>query len=160
LEDQVTGLRCLGEQFPELDMARVGIFGWSFGGYLSAMAVMRRPDIFHAAVCGAPVTDFREYDTHYTERYLGLPQVCPEAYDVSSIHTYASRLQRPILIIHGTADDNCCFSGSLRLSDTLFRAGIDHEFLPLRGEKHMVTNPDVVFHLYKRLLLFFKRHLV
>ena len=73
LDDQVRGLQSLGARFPELDLQRVGVYGWSFGGYFSAMAVMRRPDVFHAAVAGAPVTDWRLYDTAYTERYLGMP---------------------------------------------------------------------------------------
>ena len=74
LDDQVAGLKALGRRFPEMDLERVGIVGWSFGGYLSALAVLKRPDVFKAAVAGAPVVDWLDYDTHYTERYLGLPQ--------------------------------------------------------------------------------------
>jgi dipeptidyl-peptidase-4 len=95
LEDQVDALRAAGEQFPFLDLSRVGIRGWSFGGYLSAMAVLRRPDVFHAAVAGAPVTDLRWYDTHYTERYLGHPAEEPDVYTRNSILADASRLERP-----------------------------------------------------------------
>jgi dipeptidyl-peptidase-4 len=73
LEDQVDGLLAVAERHPDLDLRRVGIRGWSFGGYLAALAVLRRPDVFHAAVAGRPVTDWRLYDTHYTERYLGHP---------------------------------------------------------------------------------------
>ena len=73
LEDQIAGLKALGKHFPEMDLERVGVYGWSFGGYLSALAVLQAPDMFKAAVAGAPVVDWLDYDTHYTERYLGLP---------------------------------------------------------------------------------------
>ena len=73
LEDQVAGLKALGAKYPAMDLDRVGIDGWSFGGYMAALAVMRRPDVFKAGVAGAPVTDWHDYDTHYTERYLGVP---------------------------------------------------------------------------------------
>ena len=79
------GLHAAAHAFPELDLTKVAMRGWSFGGYLSAMAVIDRPDVFHAAVAGAPVTDQRLYDTGYTERYLGLPQSSPESYDKSSL---------------------------------------------------------------------------
>ena len=85
LEDQVDALHAVAEEQPDLDLARVGIRGWSFGGYLAALAVLRRPDVFHAAVAGAPVTDWALYDTHYTERYLGRPDEHPEAYARSSL---------------------------------------------------------------------------
>ena len=126
---------------------------------MAGMAVMRRPDVFHVAVSGAPVCDFAEYDTHYTERYLGLPETHGEAYRKSSLHTYARGLKRPMLFIHGTADDNCYFAGTLRMSDALFRAGIEHEFLPLSGETHMVLDPIVQIRMYERIARFFKRHL-
>ncbi len=140
-------------------MARVGIFGWSFGGYFSAMAVIRRPDVFHAAVAGAPVTDWLDYDTHYTERYLGLPAKNPQAYKVSSVLDTAHELRRPLLLIHGTADDNVFFLHSIRLADALFRAGRDFEFLPLAGQTHMVSDPTEVRQLYTRIAAFFLEQL-
>ena len=85
LEDQVDALRAAADRFGDLDTGRVAIRGWSFGGYLAALAVLRRPDVFHAAVAGAPVTDWRLYDTHYTERYLGFPDHDRAAYDRSSL---------------------------------------------------------------------------
>jgi len=143
LEDQVAGLRALGERFPEMDLDRVGIFGWSFGGYFSAMAVMQRPDVFHAGVAGAPVADWRDYDTHYTERYIGLPQENEHGYTHGSVLTHAPRLERPLLIIHGTADDNVYFTHAIKMSDALLRAARPHDFLPLSGFTHMVADPDV-----------------
>jgi dipeptidyl-peptidase-4 len=159
LEEQVAGLTALGERFRELDLDRVGIVGWSFGGYLSALAVLRRPDVFKAAVAGAPVADFRDYDTHYTERYLGLPETSPGAYEEASLLTYAAALRRPLLLVHGTGDDNVFFRHTLRLADALFRAGREFELLPLSGATHMVPDPVLQEQLGSRIARFFQRHL-
>lgn len=159
LADQVAGLQSLGARYHELDLSRVGIYGWSFGGYFAAMAVMRRPDVYHAAVAGAPVADWRDYDTHYTERYLGLPEEDPQAYEASSVLTYARDLKRPLLLVHGTADDNVYFLNSLKISDALFRAGISHEFRPLAGQTHMVADPTFSRQVNVTIVDFFVRHL-
>jgi dipeptidyl-peptidase-4 len=159
LEDQVAGLKALGQNFPEMDLTRVGITGWSFGGYFSAMAAMRRPDVYKAAVAGAPVCDFRDYDTHYTERYMGLPDENQAGYEASSVLTYCQNLAVPLLIIHGTADDNVYFLHSLKMTEALFRAGKQFEFLPLAGFTHMVPEPNVTVRLNSRIAAFFKEHL-
>ncbi len=159
LDDQVTALRALAREVPEMDLGRVGIVGWSFGGYLAALAAMRRPDVFRAAVAGAPVVDFAAYDTHYTERYLGLPDEHPEAYARSSLLTHAAGLERPLLVIHGTADDNVWFQHALALSDALFRAGRHHELLPLSGLTHQVPDPVVMERMWERIAAFFREHL-
>ena len=156
LQDQAEGLKNLGAMFAEMDLSRVGIYGWSFGGYFSAMAVLRRPDVFHAAVAGAPVVDWMDYDTHYTERYLGLPLDNPAGYEASSALTWAAGLERPLLIVHGTADDNVYFMHSLKLADALFRAGRPFELLPLAGATHMVPDPQVVQRLYTKIMDFFE----
>jgi dipeptidyl-peptidase-4 len=143
LEDQVDALRSAAERFGFLDLDRVGIRGWSFGGYLAAMAVLRRPDVFHAAVAGAPVTDQVLYDTAYTERYLGLPQEEPEAYRGDSLIDDAPRLSRPLLLIHGLADDNVFVANTLRLSRALTEAGRLHSVVPLSGITHMTTTESV-----------------
>jgi dipeptidyl-peptidase-4 len=147
LEDQVTALRAAAEKFADLDTSRVGIRGWSFGGYLAALAVLRRPDVFGAGIAGAPVTDWRLYDTHYTERYLGDPAANPAAYEVSSLTSDPERAVatavRPLLIIHGLADDNVFVAHSLRLSSALLAAGYPHSVLPLSGVTHM-TPQEVV----------------
>jgi dipeptidyl-peptidase-4 len=154
IEDQVTALQAAAAAFADLDTSRVGIRGWSFGGYLSALAVLRRPDVFHAAVAGAPVTDWRLYDTHYTERYLGDPARNPAAYENSSLNNDPERavatVIRPLLIIHGLADDNVFVAHSLRLSSALLAAGYPHSVLPLSGVTHM-TPQEVVA---ENLLLF------
>jgi dipeptidyl-peptidase 4 len=151
LEDQVTALHAAAEQFGDLDTSRVGIHGWSFGGYLSALAVLRRPDVFHAAIAGAPVTDWRLYDTHYTERYLGDPAANPAAYEKSSITNDPERavesVRRPLLIIHGLADDNVVAAHTLRLSSALLAAGYPHSVLPLSGVTHMTPQEIVAENL-------------
>ncbi len=165
LEDQVEGLQALGAKFPEMDLNHVGIYGWSFGGYFSAMAAMQRPDIYHAGCAGAPVCDWLDYDTCYTERYLGVPalnkdgQPDSEIYRKSSVLTYCKDLRQPLLIIHGTADDNVYFMHSLKMTQSLFRAGKEFEFLPLAGFTHMVPDPVVTTRLYSRIAMFFKHHL-
>jgi dipeptidyl-peptidase-4 len=140
LDDQVDALHDAARRYPDLDLSRVGIRGWSFGGYLSALAVFRRPDVFHAAIAGAPVTEWRLYDTHYTERYLGMPQD-GTAYADSSLEPGTQH--RPLLLIHGLADDNVVAAHTLRLSSDLLAAGYPHSVLPLSGVTHM-TPQEVV----------------
>jgi dipeptidyl-peptidase-4 len=147
LEDQVAALAAAAGQCADLDTSRVAIRGWSFGGYLSALAVLRRPDVFHAAIAGAPVTDWRLYDSHYTERYLGQPQENPDGYEASSLLSDAAGLRRPLMIIHGLADDNVVVAHSLRLSSALLAAGRPHQVLPLTGVTHMATQEEVAENL-------------
>ncbi len=158
LEDQITGLRSLASIYPELDLERVGVTGWSFGGYFSAMATIRRPDVFKAGVAGAPVITWENYDTHYTERYLGLPSAAPEAYRVSNVTTYADQLKRPLLLIHGLTDDNVYFQHTLQLADALYLAGKPYELLPMLGT-HMVNDPLVKLRQQTRIIDFFNREL-
>lgn len=141
LDDQVAALQALAADHPDLDLTRVGIRGWSFGGYVAALAVLRRPDVFHAAIAGAPVTDWSLYDTHYTERYLGLPG--SDAYRRSSLIEDAPKLTRPLLLVHGLADDNVVAAHTLRLSSALLAAGRPHSVLPLSGVTHM-TPQEIV----------------
>jgi dipeptidyl-peptidase-4 len=144
LADQVDALHAAAAEHPELDLERVAIRGWSYGGYLSALAVLRRPDVFHAAVAGAPVTDWSLYDTHYTERYLGKPQDAPEVYERNSLIADAGGLSRALLIVHGLADDNVFPAHSLRLSGALLAHGRPHVFLPLAGATHMTPQAEEV----------------
>ncbi|PXY32917.1 peptidase S9 [Prauserella coralliicola] len=144
LTDQVDALRAVAADHPDLDLGRVAIRGWSYGGYLSALAVLRRPDVFHAAVAGAPVTDWSLYDTHYTERYLGRPQDEPDSYERNSLLADAPNLRRELLIVHGLADDNVFVAHALRLSAELLAAGRAHTFLPLAGATHMTPQAEEV----------------
>ncbi|WUC95793.1 prolyl oligopeptidase family serine peptidase [Streptomyces sp. NBC_00525] len=163
VEDQVDALHALAERFP-LDLGRVAIRGWSFGGFLAGMAVLRRPDVFHAAVVGAPVTDQRLYDTHYTERYLGDPAEQAAMYAYNSLVTdeglsYPEKQVRPMMIIHGLADDNVVVAHSLRLSSALLAAGRPHEVLPLSGVTHMTPQENVAENLLLLQVDFLKRSL-
>jgi len=151
LEDQIEALHAAAERFGDLDTGRVAIRGWSFGGYLAALAVLSRPDVFHAAIAGAPVTDWRLYDTCYTERYLGQPDQDAAAYDRSSLITLAERAagatRRPLVLIHGLADDNVVVAHTLQLSGALLAAGYPHAVLPLTGITHMASQETVAENL-------------
>ena len=127
-----------GVPMPDLD--KVCMIGWSYGGFLSALAVLDAPNVFKAACAGAPPTDWTLYDTHYTERYLGLD---PDVYRRNGIVQDAPGLVRPLMLIHGFADDNVTIAHSLRLSQALMAAGRPHTFLPLTGITHM-TNDETV----------------
>ena len=148
LEDQVEALHAAAEQCGDLDLSRVGIRGWSFGGYLAALAVLRRPDVFHAAIAGAPVTDWRLYDTHYTERYLGQPDESPAVYERNSLLADAARLSPP-------AHDHSRARGRQRGGRPLAAAvrrrcsppGCPHTVLPLTGVTHMASQEEVAENL-------------
>jgi dipeptidyl-peptidase 4 len=148
LDDQIAALDAVADQFPDdVDTSRVGITGWSYGGYLAALAVLRRPDVFHVAVAGAPVTEWRLYDTAYTERYLGDPNQQPDVYDRNSLLPLAEKLERPLLLIHGLADDNVFAAHTLQLSSALLAAGRAHSVLPLFGVTHMTSKEILVENL-------------
>lgn len=159
LADQVAGLRSCAAAYPDLDLGRVGIRGWSFGGYLAALAILDRPDVFHAAVAGAPVTEWRLYDTAYTERYLGHPEANSEIYDSNSLLTRAPQLTRPLLMIHGLADDNVLAAHTLQMSRALLEAGRTHNVLPLSGVTHMTPQEVVAENLLLTEVNFFREHL-
>ncbi|ANZ38609.1 peptidase S9 [Lentzea guizhouensis] len=159
LEDQVDALQAAAALEPDLDLTRVAIRGWSYGGYLAALAVLRRPDVFHAGIAGAPVTDWRLYDTHYTERYLGHPDDKPEVYDSNSLIADADKLSRPLMIIHGLADDNVVAAHTLRLSSALLAAGRPHTVLPLSGVTHMTPQEQVAENLLLLQVDFLKQSL-
>jgi dipeptidyl-peptidase 4 len=164
LEDQLDALQAAAELEPRLDLTRVGVRGWSFGGYLAALAVLRRPDAVHAAVAGAPVTDWHLYDTHYTERYLGDPAEQPGAYEVSSLVDRDASLvgavepadgrDPALLLVHGLADDNVVAAHALRLSSALLAAGRAHRFLPLSGVTHMTPQEIVAENLLELQVAF------
>lgn len=145
LGDQVDALRALADKHPDLDLSRVAVRGWSFGGWLSALAVLRRPDVYHAAVVGAPVTDWQLYDTAYTERYLGLPSDGSDVYAHHSLLELAAEPPatpqdaRPMLLIHGLVDDNVVAAHTLRLSAALLSSGRPHAMIPLTGATHMAA---------------------
>jgi dipeptidyl-peptidase-4 len=152
----------LAKTYPEMDATRVGVYGWSHGGYSTAMAILRRPDVFKVGVSGAPVADLRDYDA-LMERFLGLAP--NPAYDESSLLTWAARPPtaaspaRPLLLIHGTADDNVYLVHSLKFAEAMARAGRPMEFMPLIGQTHMISTPDAAAAVAKRTAEFFREHL-
>ena len=159
LDAQVDALLAAAAEHPELDLGRVAIRGWSFGGYLAALAVLRRPEVFHAAIAGAPVTEWRLYDTHYTERYLGDPIADAGSYDRCSLLTEADSLKRPLLLIHGLADDNVVAAHTLQFSSALLAAGRPHQVLPLSGVTHMTPQEIVAENLLLLQLEFLRTSL-
>ncbi|GGW32347.1 peptidase [Streptomyces lucensis JCM 4490] len=163
LDDQIEALEDLARRHP-LDLSRVAVRGWSYGGYLAALAVLRRPDVFHAGIAGAPVTDWRLYDTHYTERYLGDPAQEPGTYARNSLVTDdgladPAEPHRPLMVIHGLADDNVVVAHALRLSSALLAAGRPHEVLPLSGVTHMTPQEQVAENLLLLQVDFLRRSL-
>ena len=160
LNDQLAALDAALDRYQFLDRDRVGIRGWSFGGYLAALAVLQRPDRFHAALAGAPVTTWRLYDTHYTERYLGHPAEHRDHYDTSDLWVETEQgpqikdLERPLLLIHGLADDNVVAAHTLRLSTALLATGSAHRVLPLSGVTHMTPQLAVAENLLRLQLKF------
>jgi dipeptidyl-peptidase-4 len=162
LEDQIEALQSLAEVHPCLDLSRVAIFGWSFGGYLAALAALERPDIIRAAVAGAPVTQWSEYDTHYTERYLGLPQAAggDAIYARNGLCSRAGDLKTPLMLVHGTADDNVYFHHTLRFAQAAFQAGTSHwlKVLPLPGETHAIHAAASTRALYEAAATFLETH--
>jgi dipeptidyl-peptidase-4 len=159
LEDQVDGLHAAAAAWPDLDLSRVAIRGWSYGGFLAALAVLQRPEVFRVAVSGAPVTDMHLYDTHYTERYLGHPDQEPANYERGWLIPNAGRLIRPLMLIHGLSDDNVVVAHTLRFSAALLAAGRDHTVLPLTGATHMANDETVAENLLLLELEFIRRAL-
>ncbi len=159
LDDQVTAVREAARLHPDLDLGRVGIRGWSFGGSLAALAVLRRPDVFHAAAAGAGVTDQRLYNTHWRERFLGHPDEFPDRYEECSLLREAPNLTRPLLLMHGLADDNVFPAHTLLLSSALLAAGRPHEVLLLPGLGHSDAGAAISEHLLWHQLRFLQRHL-
>ncbi|MEV0596691.1 S9 family peptidase [Nonomuraea cavernae] len=156
LEDQVAALHAAAGHCPDLDLSRVGIRGWSYGGTLAAAAVLRMPEVFHAGVSGAAPSDQRLYDTHWKERFLGHPDEEPENYELSSPIGDAARLRRPLLLVHGLADDNVVAAHTLRMSAALLAAGRPHQVLPLSGATHMPTAEAAVEGLLRHQLQFLR----
>jgi dipeptidyl-peptidase-4 len=171
LEGHVDALAALVRAHAELDGSRIGVYGWSFGGYFAALAALERPDVYKVAVAGAPVTDWSDYDSCYTERYLGLPSGPGDAYDRASLLPRAAvaasdrpgargmGAATPLLVVHGTADDNVFFTHALRLTDALERGGRPFELMPLVGVTHMPVDPDLAEALWVKVALHLRARL-
>ena len=138
LADQLDGIHYL-ESLGFIDSSRIGIFGWSYGGYMTIYSLLNAPDVFHAGVAGAPVTNWHNYDTIYTERYLGLPSANPDAYRLSSDVTYADNLKGKLLILHNMEDDNVLFQNTLQMANALERAGKQFRMIIYPQKTHGVS---------------------
>jgi dipeptidyl-peptidase-4 len=157
LADQKSGLEYLiGQGF--VDPARVGLFGWSYGGYMTLYSLLNAPDVFRAGIAGAPVTDWHNYDTIYTERYLGLPDENEEAYKASSDVSYADQLKSRLLIVHNIEDDNVLFQNSLQMSDAFEKADKLFDMVVYTQKSHGVGGPARK-HLLELTTEFFEKNL-
>ncbi|MGE0598936.1 MAG: S9 family peptidase [Dehalococcoidia bacterium] len=158
VDDQVAAVREMAK-LPYVDAARVGIYGWSYGGYMTCMALMKAPDVFKVGVSGAPVTDWDGYDTGYTERYMGTPQSNPEGYKDSSVLTHAAKLRGKLLIVHGMVDENVQFRHTARLIVALTEANKDYDLLVFPEERHMPRDAKGLEYQERRVLEYFERNL-
>ncbi len=159
VQDQVKGVEFL-RSLPFVDAQRIGIFGWSYGGYMALMCLMQAPDSFAAGVAGAPVTDWALYDTHYTERYLSTPAANPEGYRLGNVLEYAKALKRPLLLVHGMADDNVLFANSTVLMKALQDLQKPFDLMTYPGGKHGLIRQNVTgFHAHANIVRFFDREM-
>ena len=158
VDDQVEGVKFL-RGLDYVDAERIGVHGHSYGGYMTLMSMFKAGDYFAAGVSGAPVTDWRLYDTHYTERYMGNPQTDDDAYTASSVFPYAKDLKGDLLIYHGMADDNVLFTHSTRLYKHLQDMAIPFDSMDYPGKKHSIRGKQTGIHLYKTITNFFNRTL-
>ncbi|NBU24690.1 MAG: S9 family peptidase, partial [Gammaproteobacteria bacterium] len=164
VDDQVKGVEYL-RSLPFVDPARIGVWGWSYGGYMALMCMVRAPEHFAAGVSGAPVTDWRLYDTHYTERYMGVPEAGapqgnPDGYREGMVMTHAAALKGPLLVMHGMADDNVLFTHSTALFKRLQDLGKPFEVMPYPGSKHALMGfRSTGLHGYRTVEEFFRRTL-
>ena len=157
LEDQKEGVRHL-ISMGFVDSSRLGIYGWSYGGYMTLLALLKAPDLFRAGAAGAPLADWRNYDTIYTERYMGLPSDNPEGYRSSSPVHFASALKAKLLLIHAYEDDNVLFQNSMQMADALQRAGKPFEWMIYPAKAHTLSGNSQK-HMLETLAAFFERSL-
>jgi dipeptidyl-peptidase-4 len=158
LADQLAGVRYL-RSLPYVDSSRIGIWGWSYGGTMTCLALFRQPGTFAAGAAVAPVTDWRNYDTIYTERYMGRPADNAAGYQECAPISHAAGLADPLLLVHGTADDNVHFQNAIQLTDALIRHGKSFDIMYYPRQKHGIRERRSRLHLFHRLTDFFLTHL-
>jgi dipeptidyl-peptidase-4 len=159
IHDQMAAARWLYHHFTYIDSARIGHWGWSFGGFMSALAVTVGADVFHAAIAVAPVTNWRYYDNIYTERYMRTPAENPEGYDKTSPIKYADRLKGKFLIIHGTGDDNVHFQNSLMFSEALIQDDKQFQQAYYPNNNHGIYGGHTRLQLFTRMTDFILKNL-
>lgn len=158
VEDQVDGVRWLVAQ-GLADAKRVGVCGWSYGGYMSLMCLARAADTFHVAVSGAPVTHWDGYDTHYTERYMGLPQENAQGYEDGSVMHHVSNIQGKLMLVHGMIDENVHFRHTARLINALISARKPYDLLAFPDERHMPRKVADKVYMEELVSQYFVEHL-
>jgi dipeptidyl-peptidase 4 len=158
IRDQVDGVRELAKR-PYVDSARVGIYGWSYGGYATLMALLRAPDVFKVGVAGAPVTDWRFYDSGYTECYMSTPDANPGGYEVSRVLTHLANLRGRLLLVHGLVDENVHFRHTANLIMALSAANLPYDLVVLPEDRHMVKTPAMLDYQERRTVDYFLQHL-
>jgi dipeptidyl-peptidase-4 len=158
VRDQVDGVRWLVDS-GLADPDRVGVYGWSYGGYMTLMCLMQASNVFRMGVAGAPVVHWDGYDTHYTERYMGTPQSNPDGYEASSALTHVDGLEGDLLIVHGLIDENVHFRHTARLINALIKARKPYEFLMFPDERHMPRSQADRIYMEERITDFFERNL-
>lgn len=158
LEDHLAGAKYLAS-LPYIDETRIGIWGWSYGGYMSSLALTKGAGLFKMGIAVSPVTNWRLYDTIYTERYLQTPQLNADGYDLNSPLTYAEKLEGKFLLIHGTGDDNVHVQNSILLQDALINSGKQFESFFYPDKHHGIQGPQTRHHLYTLMLDFIWRNL-
>jgi dipeptidyl-peptidase-4 len=158
VQDQVDGVRWLVAQ-GLADPQRVGIYGWSYGGYMTLMCLARAADTFHVGVAGAPVTHWDGYDTGYTERYMGTPQSNPAGYEISSVMPHVPQMQGKLMLVHGLLDENVHFRHTARLMNALNRAQKQYDLLLFPDERHMPRKAEDRLYMEERIVAFFGENL-
>jgi dipeptidyl-peptidase 4 len=158
VDDQLEGVRFLASR-PYVDSARVGIYGWSYGGYMTCRALLQAPEVFKVGISGAPVTFWEGYDTHYTERYMGLPATNAAGYLTSSVLPYAERLVSKLLLVQGLVDENVHARHTMRLVEALTTASLDYELVLFPEARHMPRNHAHLEYLERKLVEFLRRYL-
>ncbi len=158
VQDQLAGVDWLAKQ-PFVDARRIGVFGWSYGGFMTLRLLAAGSDRIAAGAAGAPVTDWGLYDTHYTEHFIDRPQDNADGYKQSGVFTHLDGLRSPLLLIHGMADDNVLFTNSTQLMDALQTRGIPFQLMTYPGAKHGLSKPSNTMHMQHLVEDFFNRNL-
>ncbi|MCA9928912.1 MAG: S9 family peptidase, partial [Anaerolineales bacterium] len=158
VQDQVDGVNWLASQ-GLTDPNRVGIYGWSYGGYMAAMCLARAAATFKVAVAGAPVTHWDGYDTGYTERYMGTPQTNPAGYEISNVMAHVDKIEGKLLLVHGLIDENVHFRHTARLINALIHARKPYDLLLFPNERHMPRSLADRIYMEERIRDYFVEHL-
>ncbi len=158
VEDQLTGVEWLGKQ-SFVDAKRIGVFGWSYGGFMTLRLLSEASDKIAMGVSVAPVTDWSLYDTHYTEQFMGTPKENAAGYEYSGVYSHVDGLKSPLLLMHGMADDNVLFTNTTRMIDALVKRNVHFDLMTYPGAKHGISGRAPQRHVYGNIEAFFKKNL-